>query len=157
MHEYFILEKIYIHKLKNLISQMLNNEVTFTSKTNKIPYLFEDYNNCKPFLQKVRTKLIISTHTEQSCMNIFNKKHNLDYLFYVLKGYDMTVAKYITHRYYGDNILVNKIIDKIYILLKNYNALLNRLLKCIRLKYIDNYTNKTLYYDLVNNIYSLYI
>lgn len=155
MDQYFLLEKLYIYKLKYLIRQMLDKEITCTHKCKNIPSLLEDYQNCKPFLKNSHTNLIINQTNEQTSINVFNKKQDLNYLFYIIKGYTMTLEKYNTHQYFGEYLLVNKIINKIHIVIKHYNKLLNKQLKCIRLKYIDIFTNKVLCPDLVNTIYRL--
>tara|TARA_B110000211_G_C14048249_1_gene540005 strand:+ start:134 stop:607 length:474 start_codon:yes stop_codon:yes gene_type:complete len=155
MNEYIILENFYIYKLKKLISQMLDNEIMFTYKGKNTPSLLSDYQNCKPFLKIIHKKLIINKGGGYGVQDIFNKNHNLNYLYYIIKGYDMTLETYDTYQYYGDHLLVTEIKDNIYTIIKYYNKLFNKQLKFIRRKYIDNFTNKVLYHHLVDDIYRL--
>ena len=98
MNRVIYLQSLCIRKLQNYIAILLATNIYTTG----IPWanihyyqnsLLSEFENIKPFLKKISSKLSIDTYSF-SIADEIKREQNIQYLYYIIKGYDMTIQSY---------------------------------------------------------------
>ena len=169
MSKILYIENKCIGTVHYYIEELLNKKIYTKHYYYGINILNSEFENIKPFLKNTNKKLyddIEKRAKEINLNDLYEMNNNIQYLFYIIKGYQITAQRLYApappakEAHSGDHskqtsyIEVKNLVKKFLITITQYkrNALLKK--KLIRRIYIDNYTNKKFYKNILNYIIS---
>ena len=129
----------------------------------KIDILYRVFENIKPFLLKINKILYEDNiYSDEISMAHLNKSHDdIQYLFYIIKGYQFTINKTlycinenekVSYEKQEAYLAVNNIIVKLLKLINKHKRISRLKRRLIKITYIDNYTKKKFYKNIRNYI-----
>ena len=165
MNKTLYIENSCMEKIHNYIETLLNKKIYTQHYYFQFNILFSDFENIKPFLQKINKKLYFdfNRHLDEISLDDLNQmNNNIQYLFYIVKGYQLTreIRSKINSNetnYYKkqpDAIKTDILIGKLLKIINRFkrNARLKK--KIVKWLYIDNYTKRKFYKNILNYIIS---
>jgi len=147
--------------------ELLLNKNKYTQNYSKWPVLDENFENIKPFLKNINKKLYDDREkllNKISLDDMVKDYNNIQYIFYIIKGYQLTVARYHSsidphsehesRNKQPESQEINAIIVKFLKVVDRYkrNARLKR--NFVKRAYLDNFTKKKFYKNITNYIIS---
>ena len=160
MNPILYIENSCMGKILNYIDTLLTKKIY--SQFNR---LFSEFENIKPFLQKINKKLYIdfNRHLNETSLDDLNQmNNNIQYLFYIVKGYQLTrernsrISPNETNYYktQPDAIKTDILVKKLLKIINRYKRTSKIKRKLVRRLYIDNYTKRKFYKNILNYIIS---
>jgi hypothetical protein len=166
MNRVTYLQSLCIKKLQKYINILLatniytKDGISWANSIYHVNILLPEFENIKPFLKKISYKLCINTDSI-SIADEIKLKQNIQYLYYIIKGHDMTIQSYCRNNnesvYYKklqDHHIVSRVNKKIIVIYRQCCKLIRIKKKLITRKYIDQYTDMRFCNNIMNYIVS---
>lgn len=168
MNKIIYIENKCVNNIHYYVERLLNKTLYVQrGYFNSIATIYEDFENIKPFLKTINKKIYDHRETlsDKISMNDLNNDfNNIQYLFYIIKGYLLTIARkkklqtgsveYNIRIKQPEFCEINALIETLIKVINMYkkNAKLKR--KIVNRLYLDYYTQKKFYKNLTDYILS---